>query len=86
MSKAALTSNRASRVTRLPSMAPTLIRLNGQPVLSPPRWSHADSLDTGFPGSAYPEFLNYDVVEQLSEILWVRSGASVAFRVSGVGL
>src|SRR6218665_3756158 len=38
--------------------------------------SRADSLDTGFPGSAYPEFLNYDVVEQPPEILWVCSGAS----------
>src|SRR6218665_398688 len=38
--------------------------------------SRADSLDTGFPRSAYLEFLNYDVVEQPSEILWVCSGAS----------
>src|SRR6218665_1696541 len=35
----------------------------------------ADSLDTGLPGCAYPEFLNYDVVEQPPEILWVCSGA-----------
>src|SRR6218665_3438741 len=34
------------------------------------------SLDMGFPGSAYPEFLNYDVVEQPPEILWVCSGVS----------
>src|SRR6218665_485761 len=38
--------------------------------------SRDDSLDTDYPGSAYPELLNYDVVEQPPEILWVCSGAS----------
>src|SRR6218665_108044 len=36
--------------------------------------SRADSQDTGFPDSAYSEFLTYD--EQPPEIFWVCSGAS----------